>query len=206
MSARSWCNPSEWERAGQGRAFQFYATDDDVDRHFRELPPKFGPYGIVGTSLIKGERGYQHQAFTVTPEEWFHSVRHSSQPPLTNYWLWSGVAPSVIPNHAAEGWCGLNGMILLRHGGASGGKREVSCISLLDRVFNPQTGELREHTQQAAVFRALKRAIKRELVFATMHDFKDGRVVEDDQSYLMTPAAAELAAGYFDRLPGRRLK
>lgn len=200
-------DPSEWERIGRGRELQFYAADKDLDRYLRGLPAEFAPFGIVGTTLIKRERLYQHQAFGLALEEWLVSVRDRSQPPLTNYWLWSGTAPRVIPNDGVEGWCAVNGFILLQHGRERDGKREVSRIAHVERVIHLKSGQVHAHTRQAAIFRALRNAIKRDLVFATMHDFKDGRLAEDDRARLMTAAAAELAsAGFFDRVPGRRLR
>ncbi len=202
-------NPRDWDRAGHGSTLEFYATDEDVERYFRALPAEFAPYGIVGVASVKKEKGllFEEQAFVDDLGAWFARIRQSSSLPKTSYWVWSGEPPRIVSSGTPNHWCAVNGLIDVQHPNVYVGKRGVSRIAIVNKIVHVATGQKHEHRRQSALFRSIKKAIKADLVFSTMHDLRDGRIVEDERARLMTAAAAEFArTGAFDRMPGRRLK
>lgn len=200
-------DPSEWLRAGRGRELQFFATDQEVERWLRELVCEAGPVALLGTFKTKLDRRYFDQPFSVEFDE-AGELENLTLP--INTWI---CVPSLSPElakgalAATDATCSLNGLILLQHRLLLGDRYDASRVAIVDRVRSLVTGEVREHRSYSELFSKLRKIIKRDLVYATVQEFPDGRQVEESKLQRMTEGAARQASeGFpFTRAPGRRL-
>jgi hypothetical protein len=192
----------EWQRHGRGRELQFFATDDEVRDYLKSLPPEFGPYDLVGSRLVSKGRAYEPEPYVVSIDDFIDNLGESA---VSQAWVRpAAILPAIsLEKVAVDAWCSVNGLVLLQHGGwRRERKREASRIAVVDRIVNARSGAVVGLVRQAAVFDALKKRIKRDLKFTSVHTFRDGHE-EESSLQLMTAAAADLARrGYFEARPG----
>jgi hypothetical protein len=202
---------TSWARAGNGLELQFYAIDSEVaDWLQRFLPPEYAPYYLVGSDLVGSSRkNYEEVPFRFELAD-FPACAHPTDRERFNFWLLSErVTPALRAHagHLVEGFYSCNGLIELQHGWRLKVKhlrpeisyQQSSRIAILNRIQNLKTGEIRTNeTAYMEVFRLLRRAIKRELVYCTVLTFPDGHEEEDCRTALMTEKAAQ---AYWEGFP-----
>jgi hypothetical protein len=198
-----------WERVGRGRVLQFFATDEEVQAWLNSaLPPAYAPYGLIRQEYrIRGQRRLPIVTYSVSD---FIDCLGKRDPPSTHFHIWSEVLSFDLlgdPCDDVGALCSLNGLPAVDHGHVRKGKQEGSAISIVDRVRNKTTGELRDHSEYRKVYNSLVRVIKKSLCYSTINRFADGSEREDTSLRRMTEAAAQ-AHGHavvFSARPGRRL-
>jgi hypothetical protein len=209
---------TSWARAGNGLELQFYATDSEVaDWLQRFLPTEYAPYFLVGSDLVgSGRKNYAEVPFRFELAD-FPACAHPTDRERPNFWLLSeritsGLSTATGDRVADTYWC--NGLIELQHGWRLKVKhlrpeisyQQSSRIAILNRIQNLKTGDIRTNeTAYMDIFRLLRRAIKRELVYCTVLNFPDGHKEEDCRTALMTEKAAQAYREGFPFLcaPGR---
>lgn len=176
-----------WSRAGQGRVFQFYITDEEMATVLNEtLPKELGPYSLLFTEMVKSGKVYKEVPHTAEIGD-FLDLRSQG---VIQFYLHSGALtpqPRLSKGKGAwvSGILGLSGLLNILMGSYIRGRWEVhrvrwtdSDIGYVRKIENFETGEKLELDDYAPIFNKLKRAIKRLLVYRTVWVHSDGRRFE----------------------------
>jgi len=204
----------DWTRAG-GKELQFYATDSEVEQWILNfLPEEFGPYRLVGSTLVKRERIYVQDPFDFALTD-FNKARGEE---ISDFWI---LARSLTPEFNFKIGdpigltCSINGLILLQlgsviqvqRGSAIEWRKDSSRIAITDKIINNNSDQIVYHSDYLTIYKHLAKRIKPLLKYSTILTFKDGSEEEDETLALMTEGVvAECQAGvkYLAR-PGRLL-
>jgi hypothetical protein len=201
---------TKWDRVG-GRELQFFATDAEVERWLtQELPEQYSPYHLVGSDLVEDGPIYVQRPFQCEFGEMLE-CRHGSGLERHNFWIWSELLTPSLPLRQGDpivALCSYSGLVLLQHGFVHHGRRDVSRISMVDKVRHLETGEVLQHEGYFDIYKTLRKKIKKALCYATIWSFADGSERESDRGALWTEGTVqEYEAGVpFVARPGRRLE
>ncbi len=155
-----------WHRAGRGRSFQFYATDDEIAEWLLEmLQADFAPYVVFREKRV-GSRLVVHERNLDDIERSFADDRN------TRHWIKSAVlSPGLHPEDISApndvGKLSFNGLIAVRLGADWKGRREAAELALIDRVRNDETAEERRRSDYLRIFERLRRSLRKRLVVNT---------------------------------------
>ncbi len=170
--------PDTWLRAGRGRSFQFYATDEEVLQVLRTcLPEALGPYSLIGSYVVTSGHRPVHHFISATPDE-FLTVRANG---VWQFFLrsWQLTPRLDLPADETLNAClSLHGMVNIQQGRILKGHWQYSNIGMANRVQHTVTHQLVVHQSYERLFTTLKRAIDKILYFATEHIMADGSVQE----------------------------
>lgn len=179
-------DPYNWQRAGQGRDFQFFATDDDVAELLASaLPDAFAPYSLLEFGLEKlGEKRHRELAKR-HPINCFSRLRNEGQ---WNFGIESTAITGEVdftnvPNLSSL--LAVNGLIVLHHGLETHKLgRDTTRLGLVPQIVHRFTGERHRHLEYDSIFAALKRDMRKRLKFRSMCRRPDGSMT--DGRLLMT--------------------
>jgi hypothetical protein len=203
-------DPRQWERVG-GRELQFFATDAEVRGWLTQhLLPQYAPYHLVGSDLVEEGGIYVEDPFQCEADELLPCM-YAARSKRYNFRCWSEVLTPWLQLRRGQpigAICSLSGLVLLQHGLANQGRRDVSRIAIADKARHIPTGEVVQHTGYLEVYQTLRREIKKSLRYACVWLFPNGTEVEDDRLGCWTEGAArEYGVGVpFLARPGRRLE
>jgi len=208
-----------WFRLGRGHSFEFYATDNEVQEWLLTiLSAEYAPYRLVGEDSIKEGKVYVQHPFSCEVAE-FLRCRQAAGELCTQFWLLSTVLTPELPLQPGAWLTAMysyNGLINLQHGWM---QREpvhrtrplaktASSIGLVDRVYHRDTNEVRQHEAYLRLFNAMKRAIRKSLVYTTMLIGPDDVEQEQVSGPLWTEGTKqeyEAGASFMRARPGPRL-
>lgn len=211
LGAKSITDPAGWMRAGRGRRLHFLATDEEVQAWLvTRLPERYGPYHLVGADLTRDGRDYVQVPFRCAMDRFVQCMHDSPvDQPRVEFFIWSEVLTpdlELIPGTDVGTVCSYNGLVILQHGLERYGRRMGSSLALVPVVRNVDTGEERYYEGYGEVYEALRRTIRRALVYSSVLTLPDGTTHEDDHHERMTRGAAqahEHGEMTFLRTPGR---
>jgi hypothetical protein len=198
-------SPSEWFRDGRGRRRNFFALDSEVLDIVRSA--RIEPALVVTVD----RREVNGQTLDVPCiQELGSDVRIRTAP--RRLWLLPEALRSFLvpePGTPPGAFYAINGLVVVMFGFPDRkGATWESSVSLVDRVQNESTGEIRQHERGLRMFRAIDRELKSRLGYASVFSFADGSTYEDAHRVLMTDRAAEAArdsAIKFAVRPGTRV-
>jgi hypothetical protein len=201
---------TQWARVG-GRELQFLATDAEVLEWLTQgLPSQYAPYHLVGSDLVEDGPVYVEHPFRCEVSALLECM-HAVSPNRYIFRLWSEVLTPGLRLRRGEpigAMCSLNGLVGLQHGFLHHGRRDISRISITDKVRHLETGAVLEHEGYFDIYKTLRREVKKSLHYANVWCFDDGSEREDDRHGCWTEGAVEeYEAGVpFVSRPGRRLE
>jgi len=179
-----------WFRTSRGKVLQFYALDEEVEVALSDaLLSKYGPYIIAGSVMVKQDKRYIQEAFFCGLEE-FRELRKKG---LWKFFVLSKeLTPDlkVAPGDDVSAILSLNGLVNLQQGLITKGKWCDSSIGVVNRVANSVTNEGLYHEGYVEIFNALKRRLKKILVYTTVSTWLTGERHES-KSILMSEGFAE---------------
>lgn len=180
----------DWARYSRGRGIDFYATDEEVESVLKEcLLPRYAPYLLVGSSSVKEGAKYIQKPFSFEVEQ-FSELRRRGE------WHFFFRSMKITPEmrfsygEDVSAIMSLSGLVHLQHGSMNGKRWSASSIGIVDKVENTQTHELMLHKEYLEVFYALKKGIRKLLLYPTVKMYSDGRVFKS-KSVLMSQRMAE---------------
>lgn len=221
----------EWEKCGRGHSLQFYALDEEVQSWLSTaLPERYAPYQLLGVDTIGDDQfGYRRQPHVCEVSGFLEDRQFApegSASRRTMYWIWSHPLTPELWAKAEElaaagqgmrvdALAGLNRLVLLQDGRMRPDLREYeqrlrrlpSVIGHISQVRNPQTGEVRRYQGYEVVYKALHRAISKNLLYASI-DWDADRHESEGRLVRWTEAAKishESGMRYWSR-PGTRLR
>jgi hypothetical protein len=210
----------DWTKMGRGKEQQFFATDAEVTHWMdAELIEDYAPYGMVVVTPERLSTGKYIQEPVVYPvsELWNQLGKREQH----SFWLYSKVlstvnfSPEEKNNNLVDRICALNGFILIQHGARLAaplfyGKQDCSRIAIVEKIVNTSSGQTQtlSHKPYYAIYKRLRKAIRKALIYSTIQRFSDGHEEEDRSCQLMTKQAYEEANNGFPfrNSPGRLLR
>jgi hypothetical protein len=127
---------TRWDRVG-GRELQFFATDAEVVIWLtKHLPGQCAPYHLVGSDVVPDGAVYVQQPYQCEINELVECASAAS-PRRYSFWIWSeALTPGLRLRRGqqVDSVCSFNGLVLLQHGFLHHGRRDVSRISIADKV------------------------------------------------------------------------
>lgn len=212
-------NADSWQRLGNDKELQFFATDSEVKQWLlAALPHEFEPYSLVGSDSIKDfKKHYVEHPSRFTLGD-FPECAHPDHGQRFHFWILSDrLTPNfqLTEGQSAYGICARHGLILLQHAFRFRPQfakpaelyLDSSRIAILDRLQNLETEEIRRLDTYLPIYKALCARIKKDLVYSTLTTFADGHVEEETRIHRMTEGAVKsYAEGFrFICAPGRLL-
>jgi hypothetical protein len=182
-----------WRRMKGGSRFQFFATDAEIQEWLEtSLIEQYAPYSIVGCDVVKSDtrwKAYNRVVFVCDPAD-FIACQRATSPPRSIFFLCSlSLTPDIdsILVRAEETQFALNGFVQLIQGHRlRDGRLDESSLAVNASVMNVSTGEERRYPEYVRVFQALRRAIRKALVYSSVYTFPDGSEIEDIRKVKMT--------------------
>jgi len=202
-----------WYGCGRGRRLDFYATDDELQEWLlRHLPAEYEPYRLLAVI----PRQQSRRVWIWSTSQWDISelrqvVDDGWGAGFINLWIWSMSLTPGLPIGISDRYgrlddlCGMNGLVNLQRLTRGDGAREPLSMSILPTFVNVRTRRRLQHKEYLQIFEKLRKAIKRQLVYSSIHVFPDGRQLEDSRCPRMTEAAvrAYRSGARLANLPGR---
>lgn len=213
---------AQWQRVGRGRSLQFFATDEEVQAWLNHaLPEEFAPYVLVGVDKIKQSRfKYVDEPFQCDVSA-LSACMSGPVGRRSDFWICSKVlTPELLLRRGIwqQRLFSSNGLVDLAHGmmvkvrnprdPAQPLEQYASAVGIVDKIQNLETGEVRQYEGYLRIYQALRKVIRKELVYSSVVRAADGTEAEDTSVALMTEGAVRAYAEgipYINR-PGRRLK
>ncbi len=178
-------NLEDWIRAGRGKSFQFFATDQEVAHLLQiSLPSEYRPYSIVSYEIVREGNNYMQIPIFCEMHD-FLKIRKTG---LWQFFIRSHLLTPTLPVNRGEsvlGVCATNGLVNLQQGCVLKKKFCESSIGVVDKISNKHTGEVIHHTEYANAFNTLKKAIRSILRYTSTHTWKNGQV-EESKDVLMS--------------------
>jgi hypothetical protein len=198
-----------WHRLSRGHRFDFFATSEEIQAWLLSaLPKAFEPYMLVTSDTTREGRAWVHLPVECALDE-FLSCLNVSPARSFNFHIWSkALTPELsFPHGPWVDWvCATNGLLLVQHGRLHDGRQDASAIGVVSRVRNVVTGEVREYDGYVAIYKMLKRVIRKALVYETIIRWPNGTEEEDRWRRMTAGATQQHQAGHpFVNRPGRRL-
>jgi hypothetical protein len=205
-----------WFRLGHGHGFEFFATDEEVQNWLLSLlPAAYAPYRLVGADLIKEGRVYVEHPFSCEVAG-FLQCRYATVEPRWDFWLLSTVLTPdlpLVPGPGLTKMLSFNGLLSLQHGlqwedpvhRTRPPAKGESSLGLVDRVYRVDSDEVRQHEAYLRLLNAVKRAIRKSLLYTTVPIGPDDVEGEPVSTPLWTEGARrEYEAGipFFRARPG----
>ncbi len=205
----------QWVRTTPGLSIQFFALCEELQGWIMEcLPPDLGPYALVTVT----PRTIQQSVQVWVARQWRlwelrDIVSFGWGKDFVHLWLVSNTLTPVLPIEISDNEntivrvYALNGFVnLQRFVGVDGALGALS-VGMVHKFVNVQTHMVIEHTGYVRVFEDLRRAIKKKLVYSSIHVFPDGSRFEETRFQRMTAGAVEAykSGVRFANLPGRYL-
>lgn len=165
-----------WDRAGRGRSFEVFATEQDLDSWLAELPEFRAPYELFRVDLVPDRAGRYKETPIRCPGVSISTCGTESEDSW-NFWLRaSGVGPEVADLDIGDlvRLLSYNGFINIQHGRRHRDAEDATSFGLVDRLANQATGETRIHHDHLRVYRHLVRRAKRDVVCTSLWQTSDG--------------------------------
>ena len=146
-----------WYRVGQGRSFQFDATDQEIAEWLvKTLPNEFAPYVVFREEWV-------HPKLIVHESRIEDLGRSFSQDRSARHWIKSerlspGLKPDDISVPNDLGQLSFSGLISIRLGEDRNGRREGADLGMIDRIRHERTGEELRQTDYLKIFERLRRS------------------------------------------------
>ena len=183
-----------WERVGRGKGLQFFATDEEMQGWVSGCTPeRYRPYYLVGSDLVREGGAYVQRPFRYPSDELIRCLREAPEGSarFDAFLMSERLTPALGLRRGmdVQGICAFNGFVLLQHGRVRDGRRESSSVAIVHRVRNLDTGEERRNERYLEVYEALRKAIRKALVYSSIQTGPDGTEYEDTRLERMTLGA-----------------
>lgn len=203
------CDPTLWTRAGSGREFQFFATDEEIQACLESaLPSDLGPWIVVALDIL-GKGKHASRELTLAEPRQFVELLSPTDRYRLNFWLASQRLSAQLLELSPDTFedaANVCGVIVLQHGRRHGDRNDYSRISMLDRVQNTETGETRAHPEYSRAYESLRSALRALLVCSTVYTFPDGHDEENQRRLMSKGVVDRIENGTpYTSLPGRPL-
>jgi len=180
----------------------------------QHLPPDLKPYRLLGIWPIKrSSRQYIWCAGQWGIFELGQAVRQGWGEIFFDLWVWSQRLTPDLPTDLRDEentlsmLCSANGLVAIQRGLTRDAGLEPFALGITHKIFNPDAGRVVTHTGYLQIFDALRKAIRKKLVYSSIRVFPDGTRLEDTRLQRMTAAAVKAykSGVRFANLPGRYL-
>lgn len=165
----------KWIRAGHGRSFQFYVTNEEFRKIIEQnLLEEYSPYSLLTVDLVKRPERYRQKLCEFGIGQ-FLELRKEG---FDTFYLRSKILTPMIPlgeyDHI-EGDLVVNGLVDVTQGMYfEKGGWQPSSLGIVHRVIDEKTGAVIAHKEYDRIFAALKRAAKKLLRYDLIQHLPNG--------------------------------